>query len=155
KLVTMIALGVLGVALALLAVFLVIHHISRPVTRLTLAMTALAAGDKDVTVPDRDRRDEIGDMARALGVFQEQAIAAQSLTDRVTENIRRVAMAATQASTAVSQVSDGSNVQLTALRQSAGALEQSAEAIAEVARSTQLASEQAKEAANLVADGIS
>jgi methyl-accepting chemotaxis protein len=76
------------------------------------------------------------------------------LTERVTENIRRVAMAATQASTAVSQVSDGSNVQLSALRQAGAALAQSAEAIAEVARSTQLASEQAKEAAGLVADGI-
>ncbi len=76
------------------------------------------------------------------------------LTERVTENIRRVAMAATQASSAVSQVSDGSNVQLAALRQSGAALAQSAEAIAEVARSTQLASEQARQAANLVADGI-
>jgi len=76
------------------------------------------------------------------------------LTERVTDNIRRVAMAATQASTAVSQVSDGSNVQLTALRHAGAALAQSAEAITEVARSTQLASEQAKEAANLVADGI-
>jgi methyl-accepting chemotaxis protein len=76
------------------------------------------------------------------------------LTERVTDNIRRVAMAATQASTAVSQVSDGSNVQLTALRQAGGALTQSTEAITEVARSTQLASEQAKQAATLVADGI-
>ncbi|HLY46940.1 MAG TPA: methyl-accepting chemotaxis protein [Stellaceae bacterium] len=76
------------------------------------------------------------------------------LTERVTENIRKVAIAATQASSAVSQVSDGSNVQLSALKQSASALGQSTEAIAEVARSTQLASEQAKEAANLVADGI-
>ena len=76
------------------------------------------------------------------------------LTERVTDNIRRVAMAATQASSAVSQVSDGSNVQLTALRQAGAALAQSAEAIAEVARSTQLASEQAKEAAGLVAGGI-
>jgi methyl-accepting chemotaxis protein len=106
-------------------------------------------------VPARDRGDEIGDMACAVGIFQEQAVAAQSLTERVTENIRRVAMAATQASTAVSQVSDGSNLQLTSLKQSAGALEQSAGAIAEVAHSTQLASEQAKQAARLAADGIS
>ena len=44
------------------------------------------------------------------------------LTERVTENIRRVAMAATQASGAISQVSDGSNIQLTALKQSATVL---------------------------------
>ncbi len=122
--------------------------------RLTGAMTELAAGNKDVVVPARDRGDEIGDMARALGVFQDQAIAAQSLTERVTENIRRVAMAATQASSAISQVSDGSNIQLNALKQSATSLDQSTAAIAEVAQSTQLASEQAKKAAKLVTDGI-
>ncbi len=93
-------------------------------------------------------------MARALGVFQERAAAAQSLTERVTENIRRVAMAATQASSAISQVSDGSNIQLKSLQQSASALDQSAAAIAEVARSTQSASEQANTAAHLVTDGI-
>jgi len=136
-------------------VFLVVGQITRPIKRLTGAMRALATGNRNIAVPARDRGDEIGDMARALGVFQEQAVAAQSLTERVIENIRRVAMAATQASTAVSQVSDGSNIQLTSLKQSAGALEQSAGAIAEVAHSTQLASEQAKQAAQLAADGIS
>ena len=109
KLITMIALAVLGLLLALLAIVIVVTNITRPISR---------------------------------------------LTERVTENIRRVAIAATQASAAVSQVSDGSNVQLAALKQSGAALGQSTEAIAEVARSTQLASEQAKEAANLVADGI-
>jgi len=154
QLLIMAGLAVIGIVLGVIAVTLVIWHITRPITRLTSAMTALAAGDKNVEVPARRRGDEIGDMARALGVFQEQAIAAQGLTERVSENIRRVAMAATQASMAVSQVSDGSNVQLMSLKQSASALEQSAQAIAEVARSTQLASEQAKEAAGLVSDGI-
>jgi methyl-accepting chemotaxis protein len=109
KLIVMIGLAAVGVALAVLAIIIVLRHITRPIGR---------------------------------------------LTERVTENIRRVAMAATQASSAVSQVSDGSNIQLAALRQAAAALAQSAEAITEVARSTQLASEQAKEAAKLVADGI-
>jgi methyl-accepting chemotaxis protein len=59
-------------------------------------------------------------------------------------------MAASQASSAVSQVSDGSNIQLKSLKQSSGALEQSAKAIADVARGTQLASERARHAADLV-----
>ena len=154
KLVTLIVLAIVGAILAVFAVALVVWHITRPVVRLTAAMKELAAGNKAVVVPARDRQDEIGDMARALGVFQEQAVAAQGLTERVTENIRRVAMAATQASSAISQVSDGSNIQLNALKQSATSLEQSAAAIAEVARSTQSASEQAKNAAKLVTDGI-
>jgi methyl-accepting chemotaxis protein len=154
RLVTMIVLAVVGVVLAAFAVVLMVLHITRPVVRLTTAMQQLATGNKGVVVPVRDRGDEIGDMARALGVFQDQAVAAQGLTDRVTENIRRVAMAATQASSAISQVSDGSNIQLSALKQSATSLEQSTAAIAEVAQSTQLASEQAKKAAKLVTDGI-
>ncbi|HWB49312.1 MAG TPA: methyl-accepting chemotaxis protein [Stellaceae bacterium] len=154
KLVTMIVLAIVGVVLAVFAVVLVVLHITRPVVRLTAAMKELAAGDKNVAIPARGRGDEIGDMARALGVFQDQAVAAQGLTDRVTENIRRVAMAATQASSAISQVSDGSNIQLNALKQSATSLEQSTTAIAEVAHSTQAASEQAKKAARLVTDGI-
>src|SRR5215471_14692928 len=154
KLATMSVLAAVGLVLAVIVVMLVVGHIVRPISRLTAAMTELAGGNKEVVVPGRDRGDEIGDMARALGVFQEQAVAAQGLAERVTENIRRVAMAATQASSAVSQVSDGSNIQLTALKQSASALEQSAGAIAEVARSTHLASEQAKHAAKLVTDGI-
>ena len=59
-------------------------------------------------------------------------------------------MAASQASSAVSQVSDGSNIQLNALKQSSGALEQSTQAISEVARGTQQASERARNAAGLV-----
>src|SRR5215469_6593530 len=133
KMITMIVLAVIGAVLAIIAVILVVRHITRPLIRLTGTMTSLAAGNKDVVIPARSRTDEIGDMARALGVFQEQATAAQSLTERVTENIRRVAMAATQASSAISQVSDGSNIQLSALKQSAGALDQSTAAIAEVA----------------------
>jgi methyl-accepting chemotaxis protein len=155
ELITLAALAGIGSIAGIgLAVLLVVGFVTRPIKRITAAMTALAGGDKSVVVPERDRRDEIGDMARALGVFQEQAVAAHALTERVTENIRRVAIAAGQASTAVSQVSDGSQLQLSALKQSAAALGQSADAISDVARSTQLASEQAKSAAERVADGI-
>ena len=101
-------------------------------------------------MPDTNRGDEIGDMARAVQVFLNQALAVRGLTTQIMENIRRVAMAASQASSAVSQVSDGSNIQLNALKQSSGALEQSTQAISEVARGTQQASERARSAASLV-----
>ncbi len=118
-------------------------------------MTALAAGNKGVVVPARDRGDEIGDMARALrrlpGTGDRGAVADRPRHRK--HPPRRDG--GNPGQHRVSQVSDGSNVQLTALRHRRPALEQSAEAIADVARSTQMASEQAKEAANLVADGIS
>ena len=54
----------------------------------------------------------------------------------------------------MSQVSDGSNVQLSSLKKTAGAVNQSTLAISDVAKNTHLASEQAGSAAVLVTDGI-
>jgi methyl-accepting chemotaxis protein len=142
-LIVIAAVGIVG-SLAL-AMLIVIFTVTRPINRLTETMVALAGGRTDLRVPGLRRQDEIGEMARAANVFLERALAVGQLTTRIIENIRQVAVGATQVSQAVSQVSDGSNVQLTALRQSAAALEQSAQAITHVARSTQSASEEAKQ----------
>ena len=128
----------------MLALLVVVFGVTRPIDRLTRVMRALAAGSTEIAVPGQQRRDEIGEMARAAAVFLARAIAVRDLTGRIIENIRRVAIAATQASQAVSQVSDGSNVQLDALKQSGVALAQSTQAISHVAQSTQLASEGAR-----------
>ena len=151
RMMLLIGLATVGILLSIsLAMGIVVFTITRPIKRLTRAMNTLAGGSTDMTVTDTRRGDEIGDMARAVQVFQSQAVAVRGLTTRIMENIRRVAMAASQASSAVSQVSDGSNIQLGALKQSSGALEQSTQAIAEVARGTQQASERARSAAGLV-----
>ncbi len=72
----MIALAVGGFALIGLATALAVtlsRVIASPITRLTRAMAQLAAGNNDLNVPDTTRRDELGDMARAVLVFQETA----------------------------------------------------------------------------------
>lgn len=155
RLYLMIGLATIGIlASIVLAIGIVVFTITRPIMRLTQAMITLAAGSTDIVATDTNRGDEIGDMARAFQIFLNQAVAVRGLTTGIMENIHRVAMAASQASSAVSQVSDGSNIQLDALKQSSGALEQSAQAIAEVARSTQQASERARSAASLVGKEI-
>lgn len=52
--------------------------LARPLLAMTHAMTQLAAGNIDTRIPARDRRDEIGDMANAVGVFKEAIIAKQA-----------------------------------------------------------------------------
>ncbi|KMO09860.1 HAMP domain-containing protein, partial [Methylobacterium indicum] len=47
----------------------------RPINRATRRMTGLANGDVRAEIPDLTRRDEIGDMARAVAVFRDNAIA--------------------------------------------------------------------------------
>jgi methyl-accepting chemotaxis protein len=49
-----------------------------PIVFMTVVMKKLAGGDNRVEVPDADRRDEIGDMARALMVFRDAAVAKEA-----------------------------------------------------------------------------
>ncbi|OAP39907.1 chemotaxis protein [Sinorhizobium glycinis] len=53
--------------------------IARPIARLTDNMSVLASGDLNVMVPFTERRDEIGEMARAVGVFKENGIKVREL----------------------------------------------------------------------------
>jgi methyl-accepting chemotaxis protein len=66
-----LGLGVL--ALALLAGLMAANRIARPLAALGVAMAAIARGVLDTVVPGRERRDEIGTMARALEGFREDA----------------------------------------------------------------------------------
>ncbi len=68
-----------GLVISLIFSVVFAKKIIGPIQRLTAAMTELASGGLDVSVPARGRTDEIGDMAGALQVFKENAIAARSL----------------------------------------------------------------------------
>ena len=57
------------------AMFLVIRQtITAPLVRMISAMNALADGDLSLSVDENDRRDEVGQLNRALGVFHRQAV---------------------------------------------------------------------------------
>ena len=138
----------------LIASGIVFTQLSRPIARLTRTMRDLAGGSTTVSVPGMRRHDELGEMARAANVFLKRAVTVRDLTVELTENVRRIAVAATQASEAVSHVADGANRQLDALRDASAALVQTAQAIADVARSTQLASTGAREGVETVKAGL-
>jgi len=70
------ALALIGIAITL-AVMLT-RLIAAPVSGLTRTMADLAAGRNDIAVPDTDRGDELGDMARAVLVFRDAAVAKQA-----------------------------------------------------------------------------
>jgi methyl-accepting chemotaxis protein len=70
-----VAVLVIGVFLA----FVLSRSIARPVAGITRVMKSLASGDMAVAVPQAARRDEIGEMARAVGVFKDNAVAVRRL----------------------------------------------------------------------------
>ncbi|MFC5069022.1 methyl-accepting chemotaxis protein [Flaviflagellibacter deserti] len=69
------------VLLATASFFIVQRRVTRPITQMTDAMAALAAGDMNVEIKGASRSDEIGDMARAVEVFKRDAIERQRLEE--------------------------------------------------------------------------
>lgn len=86
---TLITAGAAVVLGGLLA-WLIGRGIAGPVTRMTGAMTELAAGRLETEIPARDNRDEIGAMAKAVQVFKDNAIAVR----RMEEEAKAAAIAA-------------------------------------------------------------
>ncbi|HUC64729.1 MAG TPA: methyl-accepting chemotaxis protein [Stellaceae bacterium] len=72
-------LAVFGLALGLALAFMIGRSIVRPVTGMTEAMAKLADGDTSAPIPAQDFKDEIGAMAKAVGVFKESMIEAERL----------------------------------------------------------------------------
>jgi methyl-accepting chemotaxis protein len=62
--------------------FLVIRVLTVPINRMTAVMGELAQGNLDVTPPNADLDNEIGAMARAVGVFKETMVQARDLADK-------------------------------------------------------------------------
>ena len=76
-------------ALAALAGMLFARSISRPISRLTTTMDALADGDLDVEVRGADGKDELGAMARAVEVFRENGLKVAQMTEAEAAQIIR------------------------------------------------------------------
>ncbi|TLU71666.1 methyl-accepting chemotaxis protein [Lichenicoccus roseus] len=71
--------GVIAVLLlSLLVAFILIRHISRPISAMTAAMRRLADRDGSIEVPSLGRGDEIGGMAAAVQVFKDNMISADA-----------------------------------------------------------------------------
>ncbi len=73
--------GVLGTIVLVSVVGLLLLHvgIARPITGMTTMMGRLAQGDVSLTVPGAGRRDEVGAMAAAVGVFKDTMIRTRQL----------------------------------------------------------------------------
>ncbi|WP_445678987.1 methyl-accepting chemotaxis protein [Radicibacter daui] len=64
-----------ALVLTLAIVLLVGRAIANPVRRLTAQMRQLAAGDLDINIDARGRKDELGEMAEALEIFRQNGLA--------------------------------------------------------------------------------
>jgi methyl-accepting chemotaxis protein len=76
-----LGLACLSLVIAGVAVWLTASSVVAPVLGMTEAMRALAGGDRAITVPALEQRNEFGRMAQAILVFKETAIQAEHLAE--------------------------------------------------------------------------
>ena len=65
------------------------RHIARPLLHMTGVMRRLSAGDTEIDIPGRRRKDEIGNMADAVEVFRQSAIENRRLETEAEQNRMR------------------------------------------------------------------
>ncbi|KZC99810.1 MULTISPECIES: methyl-accepting chemotaxis protein [unclassified Thalassospira] len=81
--------GGVAVILGGFAAWIIGTGISRPIRQITDVMKELAGGNKQIDIPGQDRRDEIGDMSKAVLVFRENMIRADELAGQEAEAAKR------------------------------------------------------------------
>jgi methyl-accepting chemotaxis protein len=98
-------IALIGIAITLAVVLS--QLIAQPISRLTATMASLAAGRNDITVPDLDRTDELGDMARAVLVFRDAAIAKHAADETAARAEAEQKMVVDTVSAHLSELADG------------------------------------------------
>ena len=90
------ALQLGGISLVILAIglsvaFVIARGITRPINAITDRMARLSSGDLSVDTPYTERGDEVGDLARSLGVFKDNALKMESMRREQEEAERKAA----------------------------------------------------------------
>lgn len=67
-------IGALALLVVTVVLYLIVRNVTRPITNMTACMGGLSEGKLDTPIPALERRDEIGEMARAVEVFKRNAV---------------------------------------------------------------------------------
>ncbi len=79
---------VFGIAFSVIGGIALTLTLQRPIGEITAAMRHIADGALDTSISSQKRSDEIGDMARALGIFKENAISKIRIEEQSEEERR-------------------------------------------------------------------
>jgi methyl-accepting chemotaxis protein len=131
------------------------NAIARPISHMVAAMRRLADGDLTVTIAGGARKDEIGEMARALQVFKDNSAAVDALRR---ENEAAAARAAEERRTAMLSLADRFEAQIRGIVQGVASqatqLEATAHELSGMAEQVAAQSGKASSAANDAGTGV-
>jgi len=84
-----IAASATAMLLAMWLLFLVRDQVTRPLGAITAALTKLAAGSREIQMPELNRADEIGELAKTFEIFRANALELEKV--RLAEQLTSVA----------------------------------------------------------------
>jgi methyl-accepting chemotaxis protein len=126
-------LGGLALVLVGLGVLIIWRSVARPLSAITDTIKRVAAGDGGVKVPHTDRADEIGALARAIGIFQEAMDHNRNLNSQVTLDSKAREERARHIETSVESFRGAIGDVLRAVADNASAMRNTAQSITQVA----------------------
>src|SRR5205823_3075644 len=132
----LIGVGGIGIVVALLLAGLTVRRfIVGPMRGMTAAMRRLAEGDTEVEISGAERRDELGDMSRAVLVFKDSIVRNAALEDEKrrehdAHEARRAAreMLTTQFTAVIGEVVEAVSAEATEMEATAQSMSSMAEA---------------------------
>ena len=152
-------LAVIGLGIGGALAWLIGRGISKPVTGMSAAMSAIAGGDKSVEIPGVGRKDEVGQMADTLQVFKNSLIETERLRlEQEQQKVRAEAdrkadmrKLADEFQAAVGNIVETVSSASTELEAAASTLTQTAETTQQLSTAVAAASEEASTNVNSVA----
>jgi methyl-accepting chemotaxis protein len=153
-----IGVGIIALLIAAAIGFFGARSITRPLGALTKTMRDMAEGNYDLQVPATERRDELGDMAKAGEFFREKLIEARELAarqmaeqERQIERGKKMEAAVSEFDKAITEVVESVSSAATELQATAQSLSATAEETSRQSTAVAAASEQTTQNVQTVA----
>ena len=129
--------AVVGALLVLGLTMLIVRSVTRPLRSVTDTLTSLAEGKPDVTINHVDRYDEIGAIARTIGVFKNNSLERRRLeAERKTAEAESVQRRKAELQSFVDEFQSNVGGIIDKVLHSSGEFESAARNLTETARST-------------------
>lgn len=151
----LIVVPAIGLLLALGAAgWLTVTQIQRPLIRLKSSMAALADNDLEVDVPFTKRRDEMGEMARAIEVFQRALLEKRDADAALLARAEADRQRAEHLAEAARAFEEEAHAMMSAVAEAAEKMNGAADAMAMASSATQTQAQQAADAADAAARAV-
>jgi methyl-accepting chemotaxis protein len=125
-------LGAFALLVVVIGVLIIARSIARPLSVITATIKRVADGEDNVEVPHTARNDEIGSLARAIGIFQESMEHNRKLNSQVLADSQERDQRTRHIEASVEQFRDAIGAVVRTVNHSAAAMRGTAQSIASV-----------------------